>query len=143
VSESNNLTFDEGVERINQALKEARLEVGNEIITSRDEKVMKVQELLDIKNMPQGFKKWQLPVMLRCESQMYITVASPNAKVSQHLHEGPSIRFIVKGSIRYNGTELTAGDWIYIPADVQYALEAGSDGGTTCGCYCCSCVPRP
>jgi hypothetical protein len=137
----NNLTFKQGLERIDEAAQRAGLKIGNEIITSRDERAMKAQEFLETKNVPQGFKKWQLPVAMRCESQLFITVAPPGAKVPQHSHdEGPGVRFIASGSIRYKGHELTTGDWMYIPAGVPYEFEVGPYGATMCYCYCCCCA---
>jgi hypothetical protein len=138
---SNNLTFKEGIDRIEKAVQQVGLRIGKEIITSRDERVIKAQGLLETKNVPEGFKKWQLPVAMRCETQLFITVAPPGAKVPKHSHdEGPGIRFIATGSIIYNGKELTTGDWMYIPAGVPYELEVGPYGATMCYCYCCCCA---
>jgi len=98
-------------------------------------------DILEVKNVPPGFKKWQLPVALRCESQMFITFAPPNSKVPRHSHdEGPGIRFIMTGSILYKGKELTSGDWMYLPAGAEYEYQVGNLGAVMCYCYCCCCA---
>ena len=68
-------------------------------------------DALAIDNVPEGFRKWQLPVYLSEPSQLFISVAEPGVKVPEHAHEeGDGIRFIAGGSITYEGKELTAGD---------------------------------
>lgn len=137
----NSLTFKQGLERIDEAQRKTGLQIGKEIITSRDEQVARAQEMLETKNVPQGFKKWQLPVYMACETQMFVTVAPPNAKVPPHSHdEGPGVRFIASGSIKFKDKELTAGDWMYIPAGMKYEFEVGRYGATMCYCYCCCCA---
>lgn len=138
---SENLTFAECLERIEAANRKVGLTKG-EIITSRDEKVREAQSILETHVLP-GFKKWQLPVHLEKPSQMFITVAPPNAKVPVHSHdEGDGIRFIMNGSIKYQDQELTGGDWMFIPAGKKYEIEIGSFGALMCYCYCCCCVRR-
>ena len=137
------LTFNEGLERISKAMRQAGLEVRKEVITSRDETAKKAQSLLEIKNLLPGFVKWQLPVYLQRASQLFITVAPPNASVPSHSHdEGDGIRFIASGSIQYNGKELTAGDWMFIPAGTKYEFKIGPVGAMMCYCYCCCCAPQ-
>ncbi|MCB8904606.1 MULTISPECIES: cupin domain-containing protein [unclassified Streptomyces] len=137
----NRLTFEQGVERIKSAVRESGLDVEGRIITSRDAGVEKAMKLLEVDNVPPGFRKWQLPVYMACESQLYITVAEPGAQASPHAHNGGAgIRFIAGGSIVYNGYELTAGDWMYVPAGTEYSFEVGRYGALMCYCYCCSCA---
>jgi hypothetical protein len=136
----NALTFQQCMERIRNARKEAAL-ADEEIITSRDDNAKRALELLETKNVPPSFKKWQLPIALDCSSQLFITVAPPLAKTPRHSHdEGPGIRFIASGSIVYNGQELTAGDWMYIPAGKEYEFQVGQYGAMMFYCYCCCCA---
>ena len=122
----NALTFQQGIERINQALKQVGLEFGKEIITSRDEKVMKAQDILETKNVPKGFKKWQLPIFLNSPSQMFISVSPPDIKVSEHSHdEGAGVRYISSGYIVYKGRHLGSGDWMHIPAGEKCDFKVG------------------
>lgn len=137
----NRLSFDEGIQRIEQAVKAAGVETKGKIITSREPQVLKLMETLRVDNVPEGFQKWQLPVYLNRPSQMFITVAEPNAKVGTHAHnEGDGIRFIASGSITYNGQELTTGDWMFIPAGAPYSFDVGRYGCVIVYCYCCCCA---
>ena len=136
----NKLTFEQGLERIEKAVKAEGLDT-KKIVTSRDAKASKLREVLMTKNVPGGFMKWQLPVALQCQSQMFISVGAPNTKVPKHSHDdGPGLRFIGAGSILYNGKELTAGDWMYIPKGEPYSFEVGPLGATMFYCYCCCCA---
>lgn len=136
----NRLTFEEGVERIQRAVEEAELS-RDTIVTSRDYAALKAMDLLTVDNVPTGFRKWQLPVFLNCASQLYISVGEPGIKVPRHAHEeGDGIRFIAGGSIIYEDKELSAGDWMFIPAGQPYSFEVGRVGAIMCYCYCCSCA---
>jgi len=137
----NRLTFEEGIERLRGAVKKAGLKLDGRIVTSRDRGIPELRKALATDNVPAGFQKWQLPVFLNCQSQLFITVAEPNAKSPRHAHkEGDGVRFIAGGSIIYEGKELTAGDWMYIPANAPYAFDVGPFGATMCYCYCCCCA---
>jgi hypothetical protein len=136
----NRLSFEDGLRRIDEARGGADV-APNAILTSRDEPVMQALDALRVDNVPAGFTKWQLPVALRCETQMFVTVAEPGAKVPAHSHDdGDGVRFIAGGSIVYDGKELTAGDWMFIPAGSKYSFEVGRYGATMCYCYCCCCA---
>src|SRR5687767_11652608 len=96
----NRLTFAEGIERIEKALSRAGVKYKGQIITSRDPAMPQLREALKVTNVPSGFRKYQLPVALRCESQMFVTIAEPDIKAPRHVHkEGDGIRFIAGGSI--------------------------------------------
>jgi hypothetical protein len=137
----NKATFSDCLARIEKVAREVGLNTEKQIVTSRDDNCRRAQELLEIQNVPNGFKKWQLPVALRCESQMFISVGAPGIKVPPHSHdEGPGIRFIMNGSIKYKDKELTGGDWMYIPKGVKYEFEVGPLGVLMCYCYCCCCA---
>lgn len=139
--EPNRQTFSDCLARIEKVVKEVGLDTEKQITTSRDEGCIEAQRLLEVENVPGGFRKWQLPVALRCESQMFISVGPPGAKVPRHSHdEGPGIRFIMSGSIIYDNKELTGGDWMYIPKGAEYEFEVGLLGVAMCYCYCCCCA---
>ena len=136
----NQLTFEQGLERMRNAVREANLD-GKKIITSKDPAAAKAMEILRVTNVPDGFQKWQLPVYLNKPSQLYLTAAAPGAHAPEHSHdEGDGVRFIVSGSIEYQGKELTAGDWMFIPAGQKYTFTTGRLGAVMCYCYCCSCA---
>jgi hypothetical protein len=132
----NQLTLADCRVRIERALKKIRFDTGREIFTSRDKAARALTNLLKTTNVPQGFVKWQLPVWLDM-SMMFISVAPPNVSVPEHSHDGPGIRFIASGSIGYKGTQLTAGDWMFIPAGKKYTFEVGPLGASMFYCYQC------
>jgi len=139
----NQVKFDEGLKRLESAARKLGIDPRKSILTSRDRIAAEARRALMISNVPGGFTKWQLPVYLDKPSQLYITTAAPNAEVAEHSHnEGAGVRFIAGGSILYNGQELTAGDWMYIPAGIKYSFKVGDFGATMCYCYCCSCAGR-
>jgi mannose-6-phosphate isomerase-like protein (cupin superfamily) len=134
------LSFDEGLNRLQRIVEKSGLDT-RRVITSRDADVQSVEKRLGISAIPGGFTKWQLPVYLNNPAQLYISVGEPNAKVGEHSHDnGDGIRFIVSGSINYGDVELTAGDWMFIPAGKRYSFSVGRFGATMCYCYCCSCA---
>jgi hypothetical protein len=137
----NQLTFEEGLNRITRASEKIGIRLERRILTSKDEDVIKLTRVLQVNNVPDNFHKWQLPIYLDKPSQLYISVASPFAKVPSHAHnDGDGIRFIVSGSITYGHQELTAGDWMFIPTGHEYSFEVGQFGATMCYCYCCCCA---
>lgn len=137
----NRLTFDDGLNRIQQVIEETGIRLERRIVTSKDKETARLTEALKVDSTPDGFTKWQLPVYLEAPSQLFITSAAPNAKAPTHSHrDGDGIRFIVSGSIVYNGQELTAGDWMFIPAGHKYSFEVGRFGAMMCYCYCCCCA---
>lgn len=149
----NRLTRMQGVQRIQSALKRAGITLGKRVITSRDADMTRLREALRVTNIPKGFQKYQLPVILRCADkvsftntdadgvQFFVTLAQPHAKVGKHSHnEGAGLRFIAGGSITYKNQELTSGDWMYIPKGAAYEFNVGPQGAVICYCYCCCCA---
>ncbi len=137
----NQLTFNDCLTRIQRATEESQIRLERRILTSQDEDVARLTDVLKVNNVPEGFQKWQLPIHLDRPSQMFISTAAPGSTVAKHMHrEGDGIRFIVSGSILYNGQELTSGDWMFIPAGLEYSFDVGKFGVTMCYCYCCCCA---
>ena len=125
-------------ERLQRAVKAAGFKTDGQIITSKDEGAAKLRKALSTTNVPEGFQKWQLPVHLDNPSHLFITVAEPNVKSPRHSHkDGDGIRFIAGGSITYEGKELSAGDWMFIPAGKEYSFQVGPLGAVMCYCYAC------
>jgi mannose-6-phosphate isomerase-like protein (cupin superfamily) len=139
--EPNRVSFEQGLERIRAATRKAGMDPARTILTSRDKAVRHAQQLLTVTEVPGGFTKWQLPVHLQEPAQLFITVAAPNAEAAEHSHdEGDGIRFIASGSIFYRDVELTAGDWMFVPAGAKYSFRTGPFGALMCYCYCCCCA---
>jgi hypothetical protein len=135
----NRLTFEDGVKLIDKARQKAELST-NKILTSRDKEARDAIKLLEVKNVPDGFTKWMLPIYLTEHSQQYFSYAAPGTKVPRHSHdEGDGIRVILHGTIVYNGIELGQGDWMYIPKGKAYDFTVGPQGVGMFYCYCCCC----
>jgi len=66
----NALTFDQGLELIKAANQRAGYDWKAKITTSRDPEAKRAENDLIVKNVPEGFKKWQLPVYLNKPSQL-------------------------------------------------------------------------
>ncbi|KAJ6439188.1 NACHT domain-containing protein [Purpureocillium lavendulum] len=98
--------------------------IGSGILTSRDEESVALCNLLGVprEQLPAGFTKWQLPFYLD-GGQFFITAAAPDAEVGEHEHEDDAVRFIMSGSVYYDGIELNTGDWMYIPKHKRYSLK--------------------
>lgn len=112
------------------------------ILTSKDPIMKKLARTeLAVKNIPDGFVKTRLPVFFEKETTLYISSGAPGTKVPKHSHdEGDGIRFMISGSIHYGDMELSAGDWMFVPAGVPYEFEVGPMGATMCYCYSCCCA---
>ena len=135
----NRLSFQACVARIERAVKSAGLKTKGRILTSKDDGVPEIiGRALKITNVPKGFVKWQLPLYIKDPTHLFVSVAEPGAKAPVHSHkDGDGIRFIAGGSIRYKGKELTAGDWMFIPAGAKYSFETGPVGAVMFYCYQC------
>ncbi|WP_142347286.1 hypothetical protein [Bacillus thuringiensis] len=133
------IDFDDGIARINEALTQVGLDLKSHILTSRDEDVVKACNLLTVDEMPKGFTKWQLPFFME-GGQFFITSAEPGASVGEHTHPDDGVRFIIAGSIFYDGIELNAGDWMFIPKEKSYSFKVGPLGATMAYCYQCCCA---
>ena len=137
----NSLTFEEGLKRIHEANKKLDFDPNKKIVTSREKVAEELRDALRTDNIPDGFIKWQLPLAMAKPTQLFISVGLPGTKVPSHSHDdGAGIRFIASGSVIYDGQELTAGDWMYIPKGAEYSIEVGKFGATMFYCYECCCA---
>lgn len=136
----NALTFEEGIQRLTKAARDAGVPQG-EVITSRDVCVRQAVIKLGVSNVPSGFNKWQLPVYLDGASQLYLSFGAPNTIVPEHSHDdGDGIRVIISGSIFYKNHELTSGDWMFVPKGKKYSFQVGPQGVGQLNCYQCCCA---
>ena len=139
----NEMTLQEGLELVNKLQKELRIDK-TKIFTSKDVPDLYLNKSAKVTNVPSGFSKIMLPFSTSKEATFYISSGAPYVQVPKHSHEeGEGIRFIVSGSIIFQGKELTEGDWMYMPAKASYEFQVGARGVTMCYCYCCCCAPRP
>ena len=137
----NQVTFAEGEVRVERVLRSLKVDK-RAIMTSQDPIAEKLKKALPVANVPKGFVKWQLPFVFP-RGQFFFTQATAGAEVAEHAHEeGDGVRFIVGGSIVYEGKELKSGDWMYIPQGARYKFKVGANGASMCYCYCCCCAGR-
>ncbi len=136
-------SYEYGLERIETAYKKLGFDPTQKVITSKDGIAIELIE--DLKatfgkvKLPNGFEKFMLPFTLPT-AKFFISIGDPNAFCPKHSHAGSSVRFIIYGSITYNGIELSAGDWMYIPKGAEYSFTVGNKGVTTvCGYHNCCC----
>ena len=120
-----------GIRNIEEALEAVGLSA-NEIITSKHPAVRLLRERLRSTLMPNGFEQHQLPILLFGEDVLcFITTGLPNAEFPEHRHlQNDGIRVVVSGSIVFQGTELTPGDWMFVPRGTSYSFTAGKGGCT-------------
>lgn len=112
----------------------------SKILTSRDAAANKAKTELACTSVPNGFSKWLLPINTTGEATFYLSFGAPNTTVDEHSHdEGPGLRVIMFGSIIYEGQELVAGDWMYLPAAAKYKFRVGPMGVGQFYCYQCCC----
>ncbi len=76
------ISFSEGARKVNEALKEVEVDIRSRIFTSRDKEAIQLVNLLKVENIPNGFKKWQLPIVLE-NSQLFISIGQPDVDVPE------------------------------------------------------------
>lgn len=124
-----------------EAHRKARNIQNDKIITSRSVGDVWSDKDLHVSNVPGGFNKVILPFASGGPATFYISSAGPGVKVPRHSHdEGAGVRFIVSGSIIYEGNILSQGDWMYMPAGAPYEFTVGPMGVTMFYCYECCCA---
>ena len=138
----NQVSFADGAVRVERVVAHHRLDTIGAIVTSKGKGAEAVLRDLGVSNVSKGFTKGQLPFVFT-QAQFFVSHAEPNAKVAEHAHtEGDALRIITHGSITHDGVELKAGDWMFIPKGVKYAIEIGREGASMCYCYECCCAGR-
>lgn len=121
-----------GVDRVKRVLERngLNLERLDHIVTSRDPEWVQARHELRRENMPPGWETWQLPTyLLNSATLFFLTVSAPGAVLPKHHHDVPQIRIVCSGGLIYDGKELKSGDWMYIPAKVDYVLTASLNPG--------------
>ena len=117
---------EEGKRRVAEALKK----LGDGVITSRDRGVSDVLFDQFRSGMPPGISQWQLPVKLDGPVFGFLTHMHPGAVVPSHSHKRDLFRIVISGTlILDDGRELKAGDWMFVPKNVDYSLRAGVNPG--------------
>ena len=117
----------QGVALINAALAEYGFSTKrDQVLTSRDPNMSKVIKKLTRTNLPKGWKGYQLPLYLFKSPPTFFFYqrARPGAVLPEHSHAVDQIRIVMAGRLRYKRRTLKAGDWMFIPANLGYSIEA-------------------
>ena len=121
-----------GVGRIKAALRKHGVRIGNGVITSRDPGMQAAQKELKREVTLPGIEQWLLPIIICPKADQPIlwlmSHMKAGAKVPPHSHVNGHVRVVVQGSCRFGTVELQQGDWMLVPAEVPYDLEAGAHG---------------
>jgi quercetin dioxygenase-like cupin family protein len=119
-----------GARRVAEALRKNGVHYGKGVITSRDKGVAAAQRDLKREGMPRGTESWQIPIVFRPNGDLlsFITRMKAGANVPEHSHDHPVVRFVFKGSLKYGRLNLKVGDWMVVPAGVNYSVTAGPAG---------------
>src|SRR5205809_534487 len=72
--------FGACISRIERAFESAGVKARPGIVTSWGETAARLTRLLTVKDMPVGFRKWQLPVYHKGPTHLFVTVAEAGAK---------------------------------------------------------------
>ena len=119
----------QGVKTVKQALRNHGVD-DSKIYTSKDAAV--VAALADTnlaRTMPNGFEQSMIPVVLHNRVVVFTTSGPGGQSVPSHSHNADLFRVITSGTAIYNGISLSAGDWMFVPANEAYSLEASSNPG--------------
>lgn len=127
-----------GAQRVIDALTNRNVRYGNEVLTSRDKRVVAVQRDLKRTGMLPGVEQWQIPMVFRPTGDVlsFLSRMKPGVRVPAHSHEFGVARIVVGGSLvaRFvtegstKRVTLKVGDWMFVPAGLSYALQAGLHG---------------
>lgn len=95
-------------------------------------------QICKFSDVPNGVAKQVIPVDLRPFCMMVITKVDPGTHVPKHAHDEGIIRFVTHGSLRLNGQNYSAGDWVFVPYLVPYEIST-DEGYTVIAGYYTSC----
>ena len=119
-----------GARRVKDALQKHGVSFENRVVTSRDPGMDALRRDLARPAQPEGVERSQLPVTLGSREDVvcFETRMQPGAKVPEHRHGHSVFRFVISGSLKYRDSVLGPGDWMVVPPEQPYAIEAGPDG---------------
>ncbi|HEY4912365.1 MAG TPA: cupin domain-containing protein [Candidatus Dormibacteraeota bacterium] len=117
-----------GVAAIKAALRKNKVRLGTGVITSRDPGIAKVTRDLKRSGLPDRVEQWLLPVIIGpSEGVLYFrSQLKAGAIVPTHSHKHSVFRIVISGELKFGRKTLKAGDWMYVPAGVDYAIAAGT-----------------
>jgi mannose-6-phosphate isomerase-like protein (cupin superfamily) len=114
-------------ERIARVQASHEYDPATTILTARDAVAVEMMKELSVGSLAEGFKGRFLPIVFGTGTDADVE-APVGATTDMHSHGTNTFHQIQTGTWRLTGRdrspqELSAGDWAYIPADVEYTLE--------------------
>lgn len=119
--------LDEELELIEAARSNQGLERAEGIVTSQDAAVVRMREHLRVGTPFAGFDRLLLPFRLG-RGDASIVTAEPDSVTDAHSHRSDALHVVMSGSIVIEGRELGPGEWVHVPAGVEYSMRAGPSG---------------
>ena len=119
--------LSEDQERIAQVQASQGYDPATTILTARDDIAVAMMEELSVHDLADDFKGRFIPIVFGTGTDADI-VGKVGSTTDMHSHGTNTFHQIQTGTWRLTGRdrspqELSAGDWAYIPADVEYMLE--------------------
>jgi quercetin dioxygenase-like cupin family protein len=114
------------LETIDDALGTLQSERASGILTSQDAAVQALDQSLTKTDLADGFERRLLPVKFDVGTASIVRGA-PGSVAAEHSHTSDTLHSILSGSARVAGKDLSAGDWVYIPAGAEYSFEVLGD----------------
>ena len=113
---------------IRAALRRNGVRLGKGVITSRDPGIAKVTRDLKRSGLPEGVEQWLLPLIIGPQDGVlyFQSQLKAGAVVPKHRHTHSSFRVVISGELKFGRKTLKAGDWMYVPAGVDYEIAAGT-----------------
>ncbi len=129
IETSHELTFSETCKRIIQAIDYIGFNANEQVVSSRDPKLLKLKEMLQVNSHKSGCKKWHLPIILKGETLISFSIFPPGnfEKLSRQSNVYELI-IVIGGSLFFEHQDYAVGDWIYIPKNKVFKYYAGDFG---------------
>jgi hypothetical protein len=99
------------------------IERTTEIVSNRTHLDGELELKTPLSGFPKGVSKWVIPIDMSLFTALIITQVAPKTHVARHSHDGAVFRFIASGSLCLNGVDYGSGDWILVPAGVEYEID--------------------
>ncbi len=111
----------------------------SEIVSSRTYRSGDWQSAAQLRDFNNGIRKIALPIDISQYRILVVSEVSANRHIKPHKHDDePQFRYITSGSLTLNGETYRAGEWVIVPAGVEYEIHT-EEGYTTLAAYGMSC----
>jgi mannose-6-phosphate isomerase-like protein (cupin superfamily) len=143
VSTGPEVSYDQGRIRAAQAEPEQGEGFNQEttVLTSRDRQAIKMMNVLTAEGLAPGFQGELIPIIFGAGIELDV-LARVGVTTGPHSHHTHGFHQILNGTVRVSvdpgvrppdqapEVDLGPGDWVWIPADVEYTLEIVANPAT-------------